>query len=772
MSLYKVYETQKLEYRLQPPQGWQFYSYNDVTLAGDYMETVVRGASWVQMVWGARGSLHETLNSHSVVYALYAVDTVNWPSWGLHIAAFDGQTGARIWTDYYVEGANNIGMLLTDIFWQDTDGRIWGHSKYGRSIRYRLRTDDALLKATASGMPDFLEADLAIDDVFWTDEVGGTISSHQQPMAILPRANRAILSDGYHIRIHDYTTGFQLHKIPTSYGISSGIAVDARIFYGVTENGLINVIDYKEGIHKGFLSLGEGVKSPKWSVIGFDPVYRRILTCVARADEPVTLACNVFIEGSRLSVLPEFLVKPIPLAAPKKGRVVPVYSRVVGSAALGVGGIEVQASLTGPNGISPNRSMTDSSGEVRFLWDCDVDGTDIDTIQLQAEYEGATEGIDPPDFPPVIGILPTSVLSASVYHPGWWISINRNYSGATLSSIFAGYLDVYDSNEEIPITGVRLDYSWAVLDITQGGDCPAVIVDTAQLEADILYLEGFGLRVIVNFESATPYAPLPIKPTPPGAAVACPILYGSDQCGCVWPCPEDCLGYYSVHKEDYRPLEFGDCCDVRNYSRYYPSYEDYDNKARFKSFFNAIHAAIGQSPMLDGYGFGRLYPIGATHGGEINYIRARGELSDYVEDLTGKMAWEFVDHHTDYAMYVTMDQGHNSGIENIRMADNMVYNNHETGPGQPDKVAFSYRADLAAWTTVDNLTCNGGGQATALQMVFGDIALEDCFKTFADQKRPHFFFWEWDESKWEGTDMIKEVCENYSLSKARQYYGV
>lgn len=766
MALFKVYESDVLQYRAD--DSFDKYVYDEVIASGYYMESIVRGAAWMQMLWGARGEIHETLNSHTTIYALYVTSTVDWPSWSVNMAAFDGQTGERLWTDYHLENAGNISMLLTDRFWQDLDGRIWGHNKYGHSIRYKRYTDESGTRGTASGMPNWLAADNVIQDAFWTDEDGVFISNHQSPLAILARANRAVVADGYYLRIHDYSTGKQLFRIPTSYGITDGFAVDDTTFYGVTPNGLINIIDYKEGIHKGFLSLGEEVRQPMWYCIGFDPVYRRMLTSIARADAPETRACTVFVEGFKLSILPEHLVAPIPLQVPRKGRVVPVYSRVVGSAALGVGGVIVNAVLTGQNALAPNKVTTDATGKVEFLWDCDVSGTDIDAIQLQVGYDEAAPGLDPPAPPIVVGVIPGSVVSKTVYHPGWWISINRNFSEASLSSIFTGYLDTYESNEEIPIVGVRLDYSWDYLDVTESGDCPTVVVDTTKLQADLAYLDSLGLRAIVNFESSTPYCDMSVKVSPPG----CTQVATSTQCGCVWPHATDCGGWYAYYPEDPDILTTDNCYDARLKSRQYPSFHDADTRARFKTFFNAVHASIGSNLNLDGYGLGRLYASGIPGVGVSTYILNRKELLDYMESLTGKMAWEFTDAYTDGALDTIISAGNNCGIENLRMKMDMPFADHESGGGEPDTVAFSYRVDADAWTRAENEICGSpGAYANALQMAFGDVALEDCFLTVMDEKRPGFVFWEWDAAKWAGTNMIQEVCENYTLSKVKQYYG-
>ena len=767
MALYKVYETDVLEYTLQPPGGgWPGLVYNEAILEGDYLESVFLTPGNIHAVWGNRKDINETVVSHTTVYALYQLATVYGPSFGICLAAFDGQTGQRLWTDWEIYFGNAVGMATRSNFWQDTDDASWSHSAYGYSMRHPVRTSEANQKGGRIGMPHFMEWDIQIYDSEWLQANGDPYPVGDQwtteVLAVLPKENRAIMTRGSNRRsvsIHDYTTRREIFAIPVTANIKRAIAVDNEILYGVASNGVVNVLNYKTGQHGGILALGDVFSTSRWMGVGYDPVYRRMLVFRALPDAPGTGACQSFIEGYRMREVPAHLVKPIPLKAPRENRIVPVYTRIVGEAAKGISGLAVQSEIVGTNGLDPQSVTSDATGKALFYWDTSVAGTDIDQINLSVDYDTEVPGLDPPPANVTQGVPPSNVSNEALFTPGWWL--NQPLSALTPAAKWDSYLTGYLDSNDMPFVGVMQTYKWTDFETTT----PATY-DFSKIDADLAYLSNLGMKLIIN------------------------IQLTSESNSDIW-IPDDILNDITeppsqIYPQSLDTISFSVGRGIFNLANtnssgqgFCPILWDENVHARVRALMSALNVEYASDNDVVGYAVGDSRQSATDISNTAlpqteTYLEARLRLLTYIDGLTSKLIWEFGDRYS---------WGHlsNAAQAGINIAPAKLYQDALT-PFDPryalqlsdsDAVSYGYVVDPDAYTRSENQLCTAGNpQTNPYEMMFGGSQVLQCSMKYMDLYRPYFVFWYPEATKWSGTDNILEVCQNYLPSRAKAYWGI
>lgn len=767
MALYKVYETDVLEYHLQPPGGYFGFSYNDTILEGDYLESVFLTPGSPLNIWGNRKEINETKVSHTTVYAFYMLATVYGPSHWLCLAAFDGQTGQRLWTDWESYGGNVIGMATRDNFWQDTDDASWSHSAYGYSMRHPVRTEDENQKGGRAGMPHFMVYDIRVEDDEWLQSNGDPYSVGDQwttlVLAVLPKENRAIMTRGSNrrsISIHDYTTKREIFSIPVTFSVKKAIVVDNEIMYAIASNGVINVLNYKTGQHGGILPLGNYFSRAGYNIgAGYDPVYRRLLVFRHLPDAAVTGACQSFIEGYRMREVPVHLVKPIPLKAPRENRIVPVYTRLVGGAAKGIPGLSVQSEIVGTNGLDPQFVTSDATGKALFYWDTSVAGTDIDQINLSVDYDTEVPGLNPPPADVTQGVPPANVSNTALFTPGWWL--NQPLSALTPAAKWDAYLTGYLDANDMPFVGVMQTYKWTDFETTT----PATY-DFSKIDADLAYLSNLGMKLIINIQLA------------------------SESNSDVW-IPDDILNDISqfpsqVYPQSLDTISFGVGRGIFNLANtnssgqgFCPILWDENVHARVRALMSAMNVEYGSNNDVVGYAVGDSRynyrdVANTTLPQTETYLEARLRLLTYIDGLTSKLIWEFGDRYS----WIHLSNAARAGIN---IAPAQLYQDALT-PSDPrfalqlsdsDAVAYGYVVDPGAFTSSENQLCTAGNpQTNPYEMMFGGSQVLQCSMKYMDLYRPYFVFWYPEATKWSGTDNILEVCQNYLPSRAKAYWGI
>jgi hypothetical protein len=766
MSLYKVYESAVLPYRLQPPGGYTGFSYNDTILAGDYLDSVYLGVGHVHAVWAARKDINETPNSHTTVYILYTVATASWPSWRIHMAAFDGQTGQQEWFDSETYWLNAVGMAIRDNYWQDTDDLSWSHHMWGYSMRHPVRTENENNFAGGIGMPSYMTWDIQIYDNEWLDPNGDAYTGGDavvlEMLAILPKENRAMMiraGDRSALIISDYTTKKELFRIKVTRSIAKGIAVDNEIFYCVSSGGIIDVINYKTGQHGGILSLGDKFTASAWMGLGYDPVYRRMLTFTPKPDDPGTGKCTSFIEGFRMLEVPEYLVKPIALKAPRKDRVVPVYSRVVSDSAKGVPGLSVQSSVTGANALDPEFVTTDVVGEVRFHWDTAVVGVDIDQIDLSVSYETEVAGLSPPAANTVKGTPPSNVANENLFTPGWWFY--QPLSDLTPAAKWDAFMTGFTEEGEMPIIGVLQEYKWTDFET----DTPATF-DWSKITDDLAYLSNLGVKLIIS------------------------LVLTSESDTDIW-IPDDILEDVSqppsqIYPQSLDPISFLEGRGIFHLGNtntsgegFCPILWDENVHARVRGLFSSMNVEFGGDNDVVGYALGdnRSSSIDITNTSLVlpeTYFEARLRLLDYINGLTSKLIWEFGTRNSWSHLSNAVQAGINIAPAALYQDDKLPFDpRYALMLSDSDAVSYGYVVDEDADNRAENLLCTAGTPETnAFEKAFGGPDIDFCGMDYMDRYRPYFVFWYPDAAKWSGTDGILEVCQDYQLSRARAYWGI
>lgn len=765
MALYKVYESAPPVYRSQPVGGYTKYSYDDTILAGDYMDSLPRGGL-VQTIWAQRKDINETPNAHTTVYFAYVTGSVDWPSWHIAMSAFDGQNGQHLWSDYETYYGVFFSMALRDVWWQDTDDISWSHhSLYHYAMRHPFRTESINNQAGAAGMPDYQTAELVIYDSEWLDPDGnayGTYDKYCRPMlAICPKENVSLQIRGNRTEliVYNYTTRREQYRIKVTPGLQRGIVVDNEIFYGVTKSGLVNVINYKTGQHGGILALGETFRAYTNVTLGFDPVYRRFLVYREEPDDPVTGACNSFIEGYRLQEIPVHLTTPIPLKAPRANRVVPVHSKVVGESGKGIPGLQVTAALTGTNAIAPNKQTTDAKGKVIFQWDTSISGVDIDTVDLSVTYEEQTPGLDPPSSATQMGQAPDNTENTIYFKPGWWLysPLSDDTPATKWDSLFTSYT----SNGDIPFLGVLQEYKWTDFENSSPG-----VFDWTKITNDVNYLAAKGLKLIISMQLSSDAGNGQSQFWIPDDIRDDQTVYPNQ----VYPQSSDPVSYF-IGRGMFNLLNTNSTGQG-----FAPIIWVESIHARLRALMTACNSQFGGNVDVVGYAIGDSRYDSTDKNltnvpGDETFMEARIRLLDHINSITSKMVWEFCweDQYTHAKNCIAA--GHNVGAYQLYLDG--YYNSVRYAFKYSDgAVSTGFIADQDCYTRAENLLCTTGTPpTTAFEKAFGGPDVQGCSMAFMDQFAPLFVFWYPNATYWTGTDEIQETCENFKLTAATRYWG-
>ena len=763
MALYKVYESASPVYRLQPPGGYVGFSYDDVILAGDYKDSLPRGG-FVANIWAMRKEVNETPTAHTTVYMFYATGSVDWPSWHLAMSAFDGQTGQHLWSDYSTYAGIFFSMALRDVWWQDTDDISWSHHTWGYSYRHPNRTESENNQAGQAGLPHYNIAELVIDDSEWLDPDGNAYTGGdavlKYMLAICPKENRSLQirgGDRTKLIVYNYTTRKELFRVQCTPEIQRGIVVDNEIFYGVTKSGLVNVVNYKTGQHGGILALGETFRAYRYVTLGYDPVYRRFIVYREEPDDPVTGACNSILEGYRLQEVPVHLTSPIPLKAPRKNRVVPVHSKVVGESGKGIPGLQVAASLTGSNAIAPNVLTSDAKGKVIFQWDTAISGVDVDQIDLSVDYETQTPGLDPPSSATQMGSAPANTESTTYFQPGWWLY--SPMSNDTPATKWDSLLSSYTDNDDIPFQGVLQEYKWTDFENSSPG-----VFDWTKVTNDVNYLTAKGMKLIVSIQLCSEsnsdfWIPDDIRDD---------VTVYPNQ---VYPQSMDPISYFigrgmfnlaltNTSGEGFCPIIFVESVH-----------------ARLRALFTGLNAAFAGNADVVGYAVGdsrynRDDVSDAAVPADETFYEARLRLLDHLNSITSKMVWEFCQVEQFSHARNCMNAGHNVGAYKLHLDGDYALNVRYAIKNYGSGVSTGFIADQDCYTRTQNLLCTTGNPpTTAFEKAFGGPDVQGCDLDFMDEYKALFVFWYPNATYWTGTEEIQETCEQYQLTAAKLYWG-
>lgn len=195
-------------------------------------------------------------------------------------------------------------------------------------------------------------------------------------------------SGGKELDVYRMSTKELLHSIPMPSLITATALEDEDRAYVLCDNFTIVLVDYVRqeilGIGKlpvppgGSISQGGVVTSlGAGTAITWDTRTRRLLIFQKAPDNPDG-TCNSRLYAYRMVNAPNRITKPVPLKYPRKGRIIPMLTQVVGDLNEGIGGNTIQASITGTGSLVNSTAITDPNGRAITQVSC----TDAGSITL------------------------------------------------------------------------------------------------------------------------------------------------------------------------------------------------------------------------------------------------------------------------------------------------------------------------------------------------------------------------------------------------------
>jgi len=276
----------------------------------------------------------ETPKSFNSIYVLGQLSTEYWPSWGVSIQRWDSNTGQ--WLERVPIGSSVGTMSLQNIFRSRT-GKMYLTSILGAGLtEFTMESGKGMtvvqggahLDAAKFGKFGFYGS-YGIDDT--------------------PGGNKLVEADGVNLNIFNLTTGQLLYsrRFPADI-VGVALEDDDRV-YLLLNNRILALFDYTRNDVMGAAKIPTTSKTEKIAdgeiVMSWDWLLRRLLVMERVPD--VQGASVTKIKGYRAVPIPVRITIPIPLRVPRRDRVIPVMSQVVGDMNEGVGGYNVTSTVTG-----------------------------------------------------------------------------------------------------------------------------------------------------------------------------------------------------------------------------------------------------------------------------------------------------------------------------------------------------------------------------------------------------------------------------------------
>lgn len=731
--LYQTWESAPLYYQVFDP-GYPGYLYDTGFENSDYAESLTFGTGQVFHIFADK---QETVGAHSTVYVYAMMNYRYHPSWRIVVYAIHGKSGEILWKDVDSWRLNLFMVGLVSNYMVDLDQRTWISHAYGhvyRCLNFNEETKENNL-AKKPGMPDFNFYDIRIENDEWLSAEGNPMSGHgvDRVFAVLPSQNRVLAryhddtagtptsfandKDRY-LGVFDYTSKRLLADLKVPGNLLRCVAVDSTTVYGIHSGGMVSVIDYKylrvRGVIYSGPTTGIGGVS-RWAATGYDPVYRRLIAAAPSPDAEDG-ASTTTLKAFAPREIPIGMLDPIPQQIPRKGRTIGFFSRVYGDGGHGVPGIKVSAEITsgGNNTVNPSHQISDANGHVFFQYTCNDAGSDIDDIQLTAEFEASDPNFTPSDNPTVTIDAPDAVGNEAYFEPGHWGW--SEWSNATPAQKWDAFLNGYAVGEH-PLRGIVQEYAWTDFeyDISQ--------FNWAKAQADADYLAARGLKLMIAMklkspDDETPWVPedmldyeQPPEPETPEEEPIEPLLPQSLQelpVTNMWACV--------IHLEETQGQGL------------YPIIWHPRVATRFKTLLISMtthffleDTVVGYFPLgTDTINYQDLYAAGPLLGGSISSLQeARRDILTFATGLTGKMIWDICQGDGFGSSRWYGDNGVHFTTDNWSITDQQSYLFGAFTRQVYQKVATGFRIAATDW---GQLNCQGQ-VATPLEFVFSSAGM-------------------------------------------------
>lgn len=266
----------------------------------------------------------ETITGPTTIGLIAWTNRIYWPGWEIVHYKFDGVSGALLSRSAVVWGA--VEAAWTSGVQQGFDGRLW------RSYLTDLHelSDDLgqTLRVIPASRFGRAATKLPVPDV-------------QNDIIVLP--SEAVLTA---IDVYRLSTGEHLRRIHTS-DVPGAICPErrGRVFVLGKTRQLLNLINFETGEIMATWKCPSPVGAQKM-LLSWDVVYRRLLVFAWTPDAENGASTSRVIGYYPLPIATN-LCTPIPLQVPRKGRTVPVLTRVVGDAGEPVASVVVTGAASG-----------------------------------------------------------------------------------------------------------------------------------------------------------------------------------------------------------------------------------------------------------------------------------------------------------------------------------------------------------------------------------------------------------------------------------------
>lgn len=281
----------------------------------------------------------ETISGPTTVSLIAWTHRIYWPGWEIVSYKFDGTTGALV--SYTTVPWGAMEAAWTGEVQQGFDGRLW--RSYLQDLQELSDDLDTVLRAIPASHFGRIAAKLPVPDV-------------QNDLIVM--ASEAVLTA---VDVYRLSTGEHIRRINTS-DTPGAICPErrGRVFVLGKDRKLLNLIDITTGQIMATWKCPSPAGAQK-TLLSWDVVYRRLLVFAWMPDAENGASVSRVV-GYYPIPLATNLCTPIPLTVPRKGRTVPVLTRVVGDAGEPVASVVVTGAASGAAAMSGfgSQIVTDS----------------------------------------------------------------------------------------------------------------------------------------------------------------------------------------------------------------------------------------------------------------------------------------------------------------------------------------------------------------------------------------------------------------------------
>jgi hypothetical protein len=313
------------------------------TFAGYHPELITPPRLYAEEISALTGLFvkrEKTQWSDFTIHLLATTNQIYYPSYNFIDWRFDGMTGA-----YLDRRVGLAGTLYDYQIHQARDGSLWRVSILG----------------------SFFEIDpLTFEEIDDTRQEPAKYGAIILDCPLVDRAQNIVVmassNENRQIGVYDFTTGALIRRINMGGIAKAIVAEDERRCYVLTEDQLLNLVDYATGDILSTLKLPNVEAGAFDSLLAWDRYLRRWLRFTWRANA-TDGACLSTIGGFYPVPLAVGLTPPLPLTPPRRGRITPCLLRAFGDAGEPIPGVKIAIDSSGAATITGAPPATDDDGD-------------------------------------------------------------------------------------------------------------------------------------------------------------------------------------------------------------------------------------------------------------------------------------------------------------------------------------------------------------------------------------------------------------------------